>query len=110
MLGRVIPMTDVTATETPSTLRRRPLFSTLSLLSPLVGVGLFFAIAPLQGSDADVGRLLLGLALVPVCLVCGIILAVVALGRTEKWRVLPWLGLALNAGPILYVIIRQFLR
>ena len=98
------------ATETPFSQRRRPLFSTLSLLSPLVGVGLFFAIASMSGSDADVGRLLLGLAMVPVCLVCGIVLAVIASGRTEKWRFLPWVGLALNAGPILYAIVRPFFR
>jgi hypothetical protein len=104
----MIAMECMDTTQVQPRGKRRPLFTILSLLSPFVGSALFVTIAPLSGSDADVPRLMAGLASALGFLILGSISAIVALFRHERYWVLLWLGLLLNAGPIFYFWPRLF--
>jgi len=76
----------------------KPVCGILSVASPFVGflLGMVWA-GTLRGDSTGVGGVICMLKVMPVALLAGTVLAIVALRRGERWRALPIIGLVLNA-------------
>ena len=79
-----------------------PVFGTLSIVVPLVGVSLAAALAflfPRQGDEAFMYPAL-GFMLTVVALTCGVFFAFRASKRQERYPALFWVGLFINLLPL----------
>ncbi len=85
--------------------RCAPVCGVSSLVAPFLGLGVGFLIALSMSGDA--GLAAAWVCLVVLCLfsVVGLIFAAGGLGRSERYPVLPWVGLILNSVPIFYYVL-----
>jgi hypothetical protein len=94
-------------TSSPALQSPAPVYGTLSVIAPFVGVSLAAALAflfPRHGDEAFMYPALAFLLTV-IALPCGVFFAFRASKRHEKYRALPWVGLFLNVVPLLFYIL-----
>ena len=97
--------------ETDPPVNPRPLCGILSIVLPLAGFALSFAIAlHLTGDKESMPLLMAALVILFISMVGGIFLAFIALRRKEKFRVLAWVGLLVNAGPWIYGFVHRLIH
>ncbi len=98
-------------TETEIIAKRAPICGIASILAPLAavaagcaGLQLFRFFYP--NDDGWLSGL--GFVFLPAygCILGGIILAGIAARRDEKWWLLPWIGVLLNASPFIFAFVR----
>lgn len=85
--------------------RRAPICGVSSLVAPLVGLGVGFLVTLSMTGEAGLAAPFFAFLILCAFSVIGIIFAAVGLGRCERFPFLPWIGLVLNAAPILYGIL-----
>jgi hypothetical protein len=87
----------------------RPVYGSLSIAAPVVGFALVIAMLYYEqhwGHDSEGWSVLVyGIIIMPLALLAGTVLAIVALRRRERCRGLPLLGLVFNLGPLLLGLI-----
>ena len=78
--------------------RPRPICGCLSLALPLMPVAAGFIalrLAP-EGDSGSLGLFVLLAYSLAAAMIAGVVLAIIALVRRERWRGLPWITLVLN--------------
>ena len=78
---------------------RNPIFGTLSVAAPFLGGVLVYLLI------CQANSFFVGLFMVPLSLICGVILAIMAWLRGERSRWLAWIGLLLNSTLLILVIL-----
>jgi cell division protein FtsX len=79
--------------------KRAPVFGIASLAAPFIAIGLWYALS----------SAMLSLSSALILIVLGFASAIVACARKEAYRPLSRLGLVLNGGGFLYVVLGLFL-
>jgi hypothetical protein len=82
---RVAPLDGAVAPSSVGTPRRRPIFTVLSVILPLLGAGCLAALVILGQGAHSLGPLILGMIAVTFACLLGLIANIVALARRERW-------------------------
>jgi hypothetical protein len=84
---------------------RSAVCGTLSVSAPFIGAFLFFVLIRVF-TDSPLS-FVLALSLIPLSPLCGVIFAVVALIRRERFRFFAWIGMVVNLALILFVFVNR---
>ena len=89
-------------TESKSTVAVVPTFGALSVAVPFIGVFLFLLLASLFSTVAF--AFIVAILIIPLSPICGVVFAVVAWKRGERYWALRWIGLLINLAAIYFLI------